>query len=405
MRQAVSVAKASAQLKYKDVVLDDTPPVTNGYYKTPVKEDPFKVPVEDKLELLLTADARMREVEGVKVTQGSLNFYKERKIFASTEGAWIEQEIVHSGGGIRAKAVKGEDVQVRSYPNSFEGDYAAEGFEFIRKMNLPEEAPRVASEAVALLSAKQCPQLETDLILAGDQLALQIHESCGHPTELDRVLGTEVSYAGTSFLTLDKLNNFYYGSPQVTITADATLVGGLGSFGYDDEGVPAQRSFLVKEGKFVGYQTSRETAPIIGERSNGCMRADGWNRLPLIRMTNINLEPGDWTLDEMIEDTKEGIYMETNRSWSIDDLRLNFQFGTEVAYEIKDGSLGELYKNPTYTGITPQFWNSCDAIANRDNWKIWGLVNCGKGEPSQSMRVAHGASAARFKNVKIGIWK
>ncbi len=204
------------------------------------------------------------------------------------------------------------------------------------------------------------------IILGPTQLALQVHESCGHPIELDRVFGTEASYAGTSFLTTEKLGNFRYGSEIVNITADATVPAGLGTFGYDDEGVPAQRTPIVRDGIFVGYLTSRETAAMLGQQSNGAMRADGWNRIPLIRMTNVNLEPGEWDLDDLIADTDDGIYMEMNKSWSIDDKRLNFQFGTEIAYQIKRGKLGQMYKNATYTGITTQFWASCDAICSRE---------------------------------------
>jgi TldD protein len=245
----------------------------------------------------------------------------------------------------------------------------------------------------------------TTVILDGSQVALQIHESCGHPIELDRVLGTEAAFAGTSFLTTDKLDGFMYGSDLVNMTADATIPGGLGTFGYDDEGVPAQSTPIVREGRFMGYLTSRETAAALGQRSNGAMRASGWNRIPLIRMTNVSLEPGTWTLNDLIADTDDGVYMETNRSWSIDDKRLNFQFGTEIGREIKNGKLGDLIKNPTYTGITPRFWGSCDAIVNRDGWVVWGTPNCGKGQPEQVAHTGHGASAARFRNVQVGLMK
>jgi len=181
-------------------------------------------------------------------------------------------------------------------------------------------------------------------------MALQVHESCGHPTELDRVLGTEISYAGGSFMTIDKLGKLQYGSPVVNIVQDATIPYALGSFGYDDEGVKACRTDVIREGLFVGYLTSRETAPLVKAAPNGTMRADGWNNIPLIRMTNINLEPGSWDYDALVEDTKDGILMVSNKSWSIDDKRLNFQFGVEAAWQIKDGKLGTMYKNPLYTG-------------------------------------------------------
>jgi TldD protein len=310
---------------------------------------------------------------------------------------------VESGAGIEATAVAEGEIQTRSFPNSFGRQQGKAGYEYIREQGLVDHAQRIAEEAVALLSAPPCPSTVTTLILDSTQLALQVHESCGHPIELDRVLGEEASFAGTSFLTRDKLGAFRYGSPIVNIYADATIPGALGSFGYDDEGVPAQRTAIVKDGIFVGYLTSRESAALLGQRSNGAMRADGWNRIPLIRMTNVNLEPGSWAFDDLIADTDDGIYMAVNKSWSIDDKRLNFQFGTQIAYEIKNGRLGQMLKNATYTGITPQFWGSCDAICNGEHWQVWGLPNCGKGEPIQSAHVAHGTAPARFRNVRVGI--
>jgi TldD protein len=255
---------------------------------------------------------------------------------------------------------------------------------------------------VALLAAPVCPTGTFDIIIDGSQMALQVHESLGHPAELDRVLGTELSFAGGSFLTLDKLGKFQYGSELVNIVADATVPGALGTFGYDDEGVPAQRVDLVREGVFVGYLTSRDTAAKAGlSRSGGAARASGWNRIPLIRMTNINLLPGEGTLSDLIADTDHGIYFETNKSWSIDDRRVNFQFGCEVAWEIKGGRKVRLLKNALYTGITPKFWASCVAISGPEEWRMWGLPNCGKGEPGQVMQVGHGASPAKFRGIQV----
>ena len=235
---------------------------------------------------------------------------------------------------------------------------------------------------------------------------MQIHESCGHPIELDRVFGSEASYAGTSFLTTDKLGHFRYGSDLVNIVADATIPGGLGTFGWDDEGVPAQRTQIVQNGLFVGYMTSRETAGWLGQpRSNGTMRASGWNRMPIIRMTNVGLEPGTWSLAGMIADTDDGILMEMNRSWSIDNQRLNFQFGTEIAWEIRGGQLGRMLKNATYTGITPQFWRSVDAIGNEHELRVWGTPNCGKGQPPQVAHTGHPAAPIRVRNVQVGVMR
>jgi len=415
---AVEIARASALFKTQDVKLG--PPVAHtGTYRTPAQIDPWDVSLETKLDLLFQANEGLRATPGVMVATASLAFWRENKTFANSEGAFLEQEITESGSGIEALAVAPEsgEVQKRSYPNAFARDQRHEGWEAILAMDLPGNAPRVGEEAVALLSADQCPSGVTTVILGATQLALQVHESCGHPIELDRVFGTEASYAGTSFLTPEKYGNFRYGSDVVNFTADATpdgpAAGGLGTFGWDDEGVPAQRVPIIREGMFVGYLTSRETAQqlrdIVGdaapETSGGAMRADGWNRIPLVRMTNVNLEPGKWEFDDLVADTDDGIYMELNRSWSIDDKRLNFQFGTEIAFEIKGGKMGRMLKNATYTGITPEFWGNCDAICNENHWRVWGTPNCGKGQPGQSAHTGHGTAPARFRNVQVGLMK
>lgn len=402
--RALKIAKASSKAKGKEIFFSPSIPVVDRY-QTPISIDPFHIPVETKLSLLLKTDEILRRNKKVKISEAFIGSYKTEKTFASTEGSHIEQEIVESGAGISATAIEGGEVQVRSYPNSFRGNFATKGYEWIENLALPDHAERIAGEAEQLLSAKPCPSKVTTLILDSSQLALQIHESIGHPIELDRILGTEASYAGTSFLNPGMVGHFKYGSELVNIVADATFPGGLGTFGYDDEGTQAQRVPIISQGILVNLLTSRETAHHLRKESNGAMRADGWNRIPLIRMTNINLEPGEWTLEQMISDTEEGLFLTTNRSWSIDDKRINFQFGTEIGWEIKSGELGGMVKNPTYTGITPQFWNSCDAIANRDHWQMWGTPNCGKGEPGQVAHVGHGAAPARFRNVQVGVMK
>lgn len=401
---ALQIARASAVTKHEPVKLAEQEAFVD-HYRSKYGKDPFAVSTDDKIDLLLRASEILKSSRKIKSAEASMDFLKTHKMFVSTEGADIEQEILESGAGCSAVAFDGKEAQKRSYPNSFGGDFATLGYEFIQQMNILDHAERVREEAIELLSAAPCPDTIATIIICGPQMALQVHESCGHPTELDRVLGTEISLAGGSFMTIDKLNKLKYGSDIVNITADATVSGGLGTFGYDDEGVKAQRSPLVKNGLFVGYLTSRETAPVINQRSNGTMRADGFNRIPLIRMTNINLEPGKWELSDLIADTKQGIFFDLNKSWSIDDRRLNFQFGGECAREIKNGKLGQMYKNPVYTGITPEFWNSCDAICNRNHWHVWGIPNCGKGEPMQTAHVAHGAAPARFHNVKVGVSK
>jgi len=402
--KALQTARASATTVKEKVKLAEVTPYKD-HYASPCEKDPFTVPVDEKIGLLLEISDRLKTDALIKTGEASCDFFKTNKIFCSTEGAEIEQDIIESGAGYTATACDGKEVQKRSYPNSHRGDYATCGYEYVLGMKLLDNVDRVREEAVKLLTAENCPDTVCDIIICGSQMALQVHESCGHPTELDRVLGTEISLAGGSFMQLDGLNKLKYGSDIVNIYADATIPGALGSFGYDDEGVKSQRAPIIQKGLHVGYLTSRETAPVIGQTSNGTMRADGWNRLPLIRMTNINLEPGEWELDDLITDTKEGLFFDMNKSWSIDDKRLNFQFGTECAWEIKNGKLGKMLKNPLYTGMTPKFWNSCDAICNRKHWHIWGVPNCGKGEPMQVARVAHGAAPTRFRKVKVGVSK
>ena len=399
---ACRIARASARFRLHPVTLSPLAPA-RASYQTPMVRDPFEVSLADKLALLERATAIMEAERGVTVAQGALRFWDERKLFASSEGARIEQRIVHSGAGVCAWARDDHDLQWRSYPNAFGGQYEAAGWELVERLDLAGHAQDTAATAVALLTAAQCPSGVTTVILDGSQVSLQIHESCGHPTELDRVLGHEANYAGTSFLTTDQVGALQYGSEVVNLVADATSPRGLGTFGFDDEGVPAARVDLVRAGRFVGYLSSRETAPMLGQVSNGTMRAESWAHIPLIRMTNINLEPGSWTLEDLIADTDDGILMATNRSWSIDDRRYNFQFGTEVGWEIRRGKRGRMLKNCTYTGITPQFWNRCDAVCDASDWEIWGTPNCGKGQPSQSMRTAQGASSARFRETQVGV--
>ncbi len=401
---AWKIAQESSKVKKNGVSFPAGAPVIANY-QTPFSVDPMRVSPENKIHLLLDAEAILRRNGKVKISEAFMGSYLTEKTFASTEGSYIDQKIVECGAGISATAIEGGEVQVRSYPNSFRGNFATAGYEWIEGLKLETHAERVAEEAAQLLTAQPCPSGTTTLILDSSQLALQVHESIGHPIELDRILGSEASYAGTSFLDLEKVGKFPYGSGVVNVVADATVPGGLGTFGFDDEGIPAQRVPILSQGNLVNLLTSRETASLLGEKSNGTMRADGWNRIPLIRMTNINLEPGTWTLDQMIADTEEGLFLSTNRSWSIDDQRMNFQFGTEIGWVIKNGKLGAMVKNPTYTGITPRFWNSCDAVADGHHWQMWGTPNCGKGEPGQVAHVGHGTAPARFRNVQVGVMR
>ncbi len=403
--QAVAIAQASALAKRHDVVLAPEQPYVDTW-QNPYIKDPFRIPLERQLDLLLAADAEMRRVPGVTLTETSMQFRRIEQLFASSIGSLIYQTKVQSGCGIVATSFADNEIQKRSYPNSFGGQHTLQGYELIESLDLVGQAQRVGEEAVALHKAAQCPEGVRTILLDGGQLGLQVHESVGHPIELDRVLGMEANFAGMSFLTLDKLRTLRYGSEVVNVVADARLAHGpgLGTFGYDDEGVPAQCTDIIKQGLFTGYLSNRETAAAIGEsRSNGTMRTESWNRLPIIRMTNVSLLPGTWSPDELVADTDDGIWMETNRSWSIDDRRYHFQFSTEIGWEIKGGKRVRMLKNPSYSGITTEFWNSCDAICSREHWTLWGTPNCGKGQPMQTMGTGHGAAPARFRNVKVGV--
>jgi len=403
VREAVEIAKCSALApKTGGIGFDAMKPIID-HYRTPFMEDPFEISLENKLSLIMNVDKALRQFPEIKVAMVRIGFVRDRKYFASSEGSFIQQDLLESGGGLECTAVGAGEVQKRSYPNSFGRQQLTGGFEHIRAMDLVGNAPRVAQECVALLSAPQCPSGKMTIILDSTQLALQIHESCGHAVELDRVYGMEASYAGTSFLTTDKVGKFRYGSDIVNLYQDGTVKNGLGTFGYDDDGVPACRTDIVKGGIFQGYLSNRETAHDLGMPSSAANRATSWDRIPIVRMTNVNLAPGTWKFDDLIADTQDGLYLITNKSWSIDDKRLNFQFGTELAYEIKNGKLGKMYKNASYTGITPEFWKNCDAICNEKHWGLWGTPNCGKGQPPQVAHVGHGCAPARFRNVRVGV--
>ena len=404
--RAIEIAKASARVKQSDVVLAPEKPVTADW-TTPHKIDPFSTSIEQNLTLLEKIDAELRSVKGVTLAETNLNFRREEQWFYSSEGADIHQTKYTTGAGYVAYAFAGSEIQKRSYPSSFGGQWQNKGYELIDELRLIENARRIGEEAVALHSAEQCPAGKFDIILESSQLGLQIHESIGHPIELDRVLGMEANFAGTSFLTLEKLRTLKYGSELVNVVADARQEHGpgLGTFAFDDEGVPAQCTPIITNGLFTGYLSSRETASLIGlQRSGGTLRAEGWNRLPIIRMTNISILPGEkpLTLEQLISSTDHAVLFQTNRSWSIDDKRYNFQFGTEIGWEIKNGKRIRMLKNPSYSGFTTGFWNAMDAICSRDEWTLWGTPNCGKGQPQQVMGTGHGASPARFRGVKVG---
>jgi TldD protein len=396
--RSAEIATASALVASGPSGLLPGEPVT-GTWASECAVDPLSVALSDKGDQLVGATLTMLE-HGADLGEARCVSWETRKWLVSSEGHRIDQVIRECGAGISATAIGDGETQVRSYPAA-RGQYATLGWEFVDELDIEAHAARVGSEARELLSAPTCPSGETTLILGAEQLALQIHESVGHAIELDRILGWEAAYAGTSWLDLAQLGSLKYGSELMNITIDPTIPGALGSFGYDDEGTPAMCRDAVRGGIWVGVLAGRDSASVAGLDYAGSVRADGWARLPMVRMTNVGVEPGPHTFDEIVAATDDGIYMETNRSWSIDDRRLNFQFGTEVAYEVKNGQLGRLLRNPTYTGIGPQFWSSMDMLSSEI--VVWGTPNCGKGQPGQVGHTGHPAAPARFRNVRVGV--
>ncbi len=398
--RAAETARASALVAGPPLELAPVPPVVDSW-ESSCAEDPLSVSLSDKGDLLVEVTGTMHRA-GVPVAQASYEIWDTDKWLVTSEGSRISQRIRECGAGMSATAVGEAETQRRSYPG-IRGQFGTEGWELVRRLDLPGNAERVAAEAQALLTAPECPEAVTDLILGSEQMALQIHESVGHAIELDRILGWEAAFAGTSWLDLGQLGSLRYGSDLMNITADATLPGALGSFGYDDEGTPAQRVPIVESGTWVGVLSGRDSASLAGVPAGGMVRGDGYSRLPMVRMTNVGLLPGDSSLEEMIADTDDGVLMDTNRSWSIDDKRLNFQFGCEVGWEIKAGRRGRLLRNPTYTGVGPRFWASMDRIGNSSEWTFWGTPNCGKGQPMQVGHTGHPAVPARFRGVRVGV--
>jgi TldD protein len=408
--RALAIARASAPAVSAPARFPEQAAAV-GRYETNFAIDPFAVPLEDKLaaldapvRALRTGDKRLVSAEAW------MEWTRQHKRLLTTEGTDTTQSFTYGSSGMHVFALGDDGVsQRRSYPTWQGGDGFQAGYERVGALDLMGHVDRVKDEALALLTAPSCPAGTRTVILDSSQVALQIHESCGHPAELDRVLGSEISLAGGSFLQPQHLGSLRYGSPLVTLVADATTQGGNGTFGWDDEGVAASKRPLVDRGVFVDYLSSRETAaalPALAGRaraSTGTMRAEGWNRSPLIRMVNVSLEPGAaGSLEDLVRDTDDGLLVATDRSWSIDDLRLNFQFSCEIAWEIKRGKRTRIVRDPFYTGITPHFWRSCDAICDASDWRLWGISTCGKGDPVQSMHVGHGASPARFRDVTVG---
>ncbi len=400
VKKAAGIAKAASRVEQKPIILTNDKPVVDTY-RTKIEKNPFEVSLSKKADTLFEVYNKASKVDKVKKVDGFMYFQKIHQFFKSTEGADLENEVYISGAAYEITAVGENDFQTRNYQMFPK----AKGYEWIEEQPIVENAEKLAEDAVKKLEAKKGPSGKKDLILMPSHLALTIHESVGHPTELDRVLGWEANFAGTSFATTEKLNNFQYGSKVVNFVADNTLEEAIGTWGFDDDGIPGKRWHIVKDGILINYGTTRETAHYIGkEESMGCNRADSYASQPINRIPNLSLMPGKekLSLDELIADTKDGVLIDGRGSYSIDQRRYNFQFGGDMFYEIKNGKITQPLKDVTYQSITPDFWNSCDAICDENHWELYGVLNCGKGEPGQRMQMSHGAAPARFRDIELG---
>jgi len=419
--RAVAIAKANSKFQKEPVVLAATPSYGEISWKTPITKNGFEVPVKDKVDLLLSANAKALD-KGVSFVNSQIFLVNEQKYFASSEGSYIDQDIYRIFPNFGVTMIDRASGQFKN--RSGFGTPVGMGYEYLdgkaedkiaspggiilynKSYDMVEDASMAADQVKQMIAAKTVEPGKYDLILEPSHLWLTIHESVGHPTELDRVLGYEANYAGTSFLTLDKWQSkkFNFGSKIVNVVADKTQVGSLGAVGYDDEGVKCKSWDIVKDGVLVNYQAIRDQVSILGQKeSHGCCYSQSWADVQFQRMANISLQPGKdrLTPQEMISKVEKGIYIVKEGSFSIDQQRYNFQFGGVLFFEIKNGQITGMLKDVAYQANTHEFWNSCSAICDERDYRLGGAFNDGKGQPGQSNAVSHGSATARFNGVNV----
>jgi TldD protein len=379
-------------------------------FTSPCEVDPFEVPLAEKVAFLKDMDTKLNQ-EGVFLRMGGLNFVRKHIVFADSEGSEIEKHVTEVFAELQ---VRGQDAQGTSQERKFRlGQQGAgtRGWESIDRNLFLENAERIVREMKQVLSADDCPKEDRSVILLPGIMYLQTHETIGHALELDRILGYELAFAGGSFVTLDDFGKLRYGSEKLTARADATVINSPGSFGYDDDGIPAQNVTLIDKGILVGAITGRQMVEEANAKSKrqifkgsgGANRATAFYRVPIERMTNINIDPGtDGTLDDIVAKTEKGIILDGDRSWSIGSNREQFHFATEIGWLVDDGKVIKVVKNSTYKGPTVKFWNSLSAVGDRSTWEVRYVDNCGKGQPNQTMQLGHGIPVCRFDNVRIG---
>jgi TldD protein len=399
--QAVAIARANAAINAEPVRLAPVD-AYNEAWNTPVAKNPFDMPLQPKLDLLLQINDEALKVPGASFVSASMLFVNEHKYFASTEGSHIEQSLVRSYPSFSITAV--DRASGKFYSRNSLTAPTGMGYEYVEGYPLLQEAKVAAEEAVAMHKAKPVQPGQKTLILHPTNLWLTIHESVGHPTELDRALGYEANFAGTSFLTTDKLGTFEFGSPLVNIVGDKTQARGMATCGFDDDGVKTTRWPIIKDGVFVDYQTTRDQAHLINQKaSHGCSYADNWGSVPFQRMPNVSLQPGakDLSEQDILSSTDDGIYIKGDGSYSIDHQRYNFQFSGQTFWEVKGGKITTQLRDVAYQSNTPEFWKSCDLLGGQSTYQLGGAFSDGKGQPTQSNSVSHGCPIARFARVNI----
>jgi len=400
IKRAVNNARIGSTFRRKKINLKPVKATVGSYHFKPL-EDPFLMSDEEKLEYLGKIAKELTLNEKIIYSYIYSIFYRQYKVYANSEGTFVDTTVYDTNPAMEVMASDGERVMSRNYP----GHMAARrgGFEVIREYDFPAQTDTIIKEAIDLLTAPEINEEKADLIIKGGHLALQLHESVGHATEADRILGMEISYAGKTFVKPEMLGNYRYGSELVNIYSDSTDPRGIGYHPVDDEGIPGKKVDIIKNGILVNQQTSREVAQELGLEPSSNMKGSFANEFPLVRMTNFCLEPGVGTLSELIKETEKGYLIDFTKTWSIDDNRNNFQFTTEIGWKIQDGQITGIVKEPTYYGITSEFWNSCDRVCGEEEWDYFSTFNCGKGEPGQAMHLSHGLAPARFKNVVVNV--
>jgi len=400
-RSAVELARTASSLRREPVQLAPAERHV-AVWNTPVRRDPFEVPLDEALARLLAINAAALRQPGVSFVNSSFDLVREHKLFASSEGSAIEQTLVRCNPAFTLTHVDRAQGAFETR-DSFSAP-RGQGYECIEDFPWEDEVARAAADVLEKSRAPVVTPGTKTLVLHPTNLWLVIHESIGHPTEYDRAIGLEANYAGTSFLTPDKLGSYRVASERVTFEAEKTAPGALATAGYDDDGVATRRWELVRAGVFVDYQVTREQAPQLGRaRSHGCCQAQSWRHVPFQRMPNVNLMPGAerLSLDELVADTDDGILVRGRGSYSIDHQRYNFQFGGQTFHQIKKGRVTGMLRDVVYQARTPDFWRSCDAICDASEYWVGGSFNDGKGEPGQSNAVSHGCAPARFRGIDV----